>query len=74
MGDGPSIEDVKRRHGPSLLARPGVSAVAVEHTPDGAPVLTVYVESDEHAQQLQLPPALEGYPVRVATSGRFKAL
>ncbi len=74
MSDGPSIDEVKRRHGPSLLAQPGVTAVAVEQTPGGVPVLTIYVESNEAGQRLAIPSSLDGHPTRVITSGRFKPL
>jgi hypothetical protein len=68
------IREVKRRHSPQLLARPGVSGVGVERDESGEYVLAVHLDTDDPKARAGLPDDIEGHPVRYVSSGPFRKL
>jgi hypothetical protein len=74
MTDEETIREVKRRHSPDLMRRPGVCGVGVERDEHGRPALTVHLESDDPELRRDLPDAIEGYEVRYQVTGPFRAL
>lgn len=68
----PSIEAVQARHEAELMAKPEVEGVGIGEQ-GGVPCIIVYVSSPSNALPNNLPKDLEGYPVRVEHSGKFKA-
>jgi hypothetical protein len=68
------IRELKRKHAPSLLARPGVSGVGVEKNESGDYVLAVHVDTDDPETLKQLPADIEGHAVKYIRSGPFRKL
>lgn len=68
------IREVKRRHAPQLLSRPGVCGVGVEKDESGDYVLAVHLDADNKNARFGLPQEIEGYPVRYIRSGPFRKL
>jgi hypothetical protein len=66
------IRELKRRHAPQLLARPGVSGVGVEKGDSGGYVLAVHVDTDDPEALKQLPEEIEGHSVKYIRSGPFR--
>ena len=67
------IRALKARHEARLLGVDGVEGVGIGEE-RGRPVITVYVAGRTEAIRREIPPELEGYPVRVVVSGEFRAL
>ena len=68
-----AIRNLKRRHAPDLMRRPGVAGVGIERDEEGRDVLTVHLTSDDPAVRADLPDTLEGHPVRYVHTGPFRA-
>jgi hypothetical protein len=67
------IRELKRRHAPQLLARPGVCGVGVEKNDSGGGyVLAVHVDTDDPEALKQLPEEIEGHSVKYIHSGPFR--
>ncbi|HEX7317885.1 MAG TPA: hypothetical protein VF297_28535 [Pyrinomonadaceae bacterium] len=72
MASREEVAQVKDRHSDRLLDLPGVVGVGVTEDEGGEYVLTVHVETDEPEVRAQLPDELEGCPVRVVQTGRYR--
>jgi hypothetical protein len=68
------INEVKDRHSMELFNIPGVVGVGVERDDSGGFVLAVHVETDNPELLSQLPKQVEGYVVKVVTSGQYEKL
>ena len=68
------IREVKRRHSPQLLSRPGVCGVGVEKDASGDYVLAVHLDAGNKSAHSGLPQEIEGYPVKYIRSGPFRKL
>ncbi len=74
MESGSPTGDVRgahRRLTRGVIDLPGVSGTAVGMM-RGRPCLTVYVEQKDRALMRRIPQEVEGFPVRVEVSGRFR--
>jgi hypothetical protein len=69
----PTIQDVKARHAPRLLALPGVVSVGIGRAAEGHEVIVVGLDRPRPETQADLPTLLEGYPVRVEIIGAVRA-
>jgi hypothetical protein len=69
----PPIREVKARHEARLLGVDGIQGVGIGEE-RGRPVITVYVAGPTESLRREIPPVLDGYPVRVVVSGEFRAL
>lgn len=69
----PTIQDVKARHAPRLLAMPGVVSVGVGRGGEGQEVIVIGLDRARPETQSKLPAQLEGYRVRVEIIGAVKA-
>jgi hypothetical protein len=61
---------IKAKHRDSLLRIPGVHGVALEQDSSGAPKLTVLAEPS--ADVSAVPPTIEGLPVAIERTARFR--
>jgi len=68
------IRDLKHRHAPDLLARPGVNGVGVERDDAGEYVLAVHLDTDDPETLKQLPEEIEGHAVKYIGGGPFRKL
>jgi hypothetical protein len=68
-----TIQDVKARHAPRLLALPGVVSVGIGRAAEGHDVIVVGLDRPRPKTQADLPARLEGYPVRVEIIGAVRA-
>jgi hypothetical protein len=66
------IERVLRRHQAALLARPGVTGVAVGRSSIGDPAIVIYLLDKKHGAGL--PATLDGHPVVTEVTGPIDAL
>jgi hypothetical protein len=64
---GSGIDGILRQHQRMLLARPGVTGVAVGKSPTGDPAIVVYLL--DKSDRAGLPQTLDGYPVVVQVTG-----
>lgn len=71
---GDDIRIVKRRHSADLLRREGVSGFGIERDGDGREILVLHVSSTDPNVVSRLPAELDGYPVRIVSSGPFRKL
>lgn len=69
----PTIQDVKARHAPGLLALPGVVSVGVGRDGEGHEVIVIGLDRARPESQTNFPAQLEGYRVRVEIIGTVKA-
>lgn len=67
------IQTVKRRYSAQLLAREEVSGLSVERDSTGEEMLVLHVSTNEPQRLHTLPSILDGYPVRIAHSGPYRA-
>lgn len=67
-----SISDILARHTGGLMAMPGVVGVG-EGVFRGKPCILVFVAKKDAEALRRIPTSLDGYPVRVETSGEFRA-
>ena len=68
-----SIEEAKAKHEIRLLGLDGVEGVGIGEE-SAKPVIKVYVSKQTKALEASIPTKLEGYPVRIELSGKFRAL
>ena len=66
-----TIEQVLAAHSDSLMAVPGVVGTAIGLC-DGAPCIRVFLADSSAAARKQIPPQLEGYPVRAEVTGAIR--
>ena len=69
----PTIQEVKARHAPRLLALSGVMSVGVGRDAEGREVIVIGLDRARPETQAHLPTQLEGYAVRVQVIGTVKA-
>lgn len=69
----PTIQEVKARHAPRLLALPGVVSVGVGRDAEGREVIVIGLDRARPETQTSLPTKLEGYAVRVEIIGTVRA-
>ncbi len=67
------IEAVLKEHADSLMALPGVVGIARGEL-GGKPCILVLVAHKEERLLRQIPPSLDGFPVKVEETGKFRAL
>jgi outer membrane lipoprotein SlyB len=68
------IKTVMEAHVGTLMAIPGVTAVAIGALDDGTPCVTVYVEEENEETRRAIPKTLEGHPVVVEVSGKIEPM
>lgn len=68
------IKTVMEAHVGTLMAIPGVQAVAIGALDDGTPCITVYVEKETDETRRDIPNTLEGHPVVVEVSGKIEPM
>lgn len=68
------IKAVMDAHVGTLMAIPGVTAVAIGELDDGTPCIKVYIEKESDETRRAIPKTLEGYPVRVEVSGKIEPM
>jgi len=68
------IKTVMEAHVGTLMAVPGVTAVAIGALDDGTPCIRVYVEKETDETKRAIPKTLEGYPVVVEVSGKIEPM
>jgi hypothetical protein len=66
----PLIADVLARHTPDLMKIPGVVGTA-QGEQDGRPAIIVYVVEQTDSLVMAVPSSLEGFPVKLQSSGRI---
>ncbi|HET6463139.1 MAG TPA: hypothetical protein VFH33_04995 [Candidatus Krumholzibacteria bacterium] len=64
----PLITDVLARHTPDLMKIPGVVGTA-QGEQDGRPAIIVYVKEETDSLVMAVPSSLEGFPVKLQSSG-----
>jgi hypothetical protein len=69
----PTIQEVKARHAPRILAMPGVVSVGVGRDTEGREVIVVGLDRARPETQARLPAKLEDYRVQVQITGTVKA-
>jgi len=69
----PSIQEVKARHAPRLMAEPGVVAVGVGRDADGSEAIIVSLDRERPEVRASMPQELEGYAVRIQVIGPVRA-
>jgi hypothetical protein len=68
------LAQVLAAHTPELMKLPGVVGTAESRMDDGRPCILVLVERMTPGLKRDLPRTLEGWPVRVETSGPLRAM
>jgi hypothetical protein len=68
-----SIQNVKSKHEPRLMATPGVVSVGIGLDHEGQSAIIIGVESQEKLNTVTLPEKLDGYPVKVQVIGTIRA-
>jgi len=66
----PLIADVLARHTPDLMKIPGVVGTA-QGEENGRPTIIVYVVEETDSLVTAVPSSLEGFPVKLQSSGRL---
>ncbi|HOX25978.1 MAG TPA: hypothetical protein PLL30_09555 [Candidatus Krumholzibacteria bacterium] len=69
-----AINDVMADHVQELMARDGVTGVAIGETADGNPCILILLRELTEAHRLALPDQLEGHPVCLFESGEIRPL
>ncbi len=67
------IEEVLKEHTNKLMSIPGVVGTA-QSLCEGQPCIKVYVSKKTEKLERKIPKTLEGYPVVIKETGKFKAL
>jgi hypothetical protein len=72
----PEIKRVKEKEEKKILEIPGVAGVGIGEERKSAPrkIITVYVESADPRILGQIPEDIDGFPIRIIESGKFKVL
>jgi hypothetical protein len=68
------LAQVLAAHTPELMKLSGVVGTAESRTDDGRPCVLVLVERMTPELKRDIPKSLEGWPVRVETSGPLRAM
>jgi hypothetical protein len=68
----PPIEEVLRANTPGWMAVPGVVGTGIGLC-DSAPCIKVFAVERTAEIRERIPDSVEGYPVRVEVTGRFRA-
>ena len=68
------INAVMQAHVGTLMAVPGVTAVAIGALDDGTPCIKVYVEEETGETRRDIPKTLDGHPVVVEVSGKIEPM
>ena len=68
-----TIEAAMARHGDKLMSLPGVVGVGIGEC-EGAPCIKVFVARKSAELSKKIPSELEGFPVDVVETGKFRAL
>ena len=68
-----SIETVLEAYTPKLMSIPGVVGTA-QGEQDGAPVILVFVKKKDDRIRREVPPTIEGFPVRVDEVGEVRPI
>lgn len=66
------IREVKRRHSPDLLKKPGVCGLDIDADQEGRPVIAIHLDTDDPSAKASLPRELEGYKVVLIKSGPYR--
>jgi hypothetical protein len=66
--------EIKSRHSPELLQRPGVEGVGVQRDTQGNYCISILLKSDDPELTAGLPAQSEGCPVKFVPSGEFRKL
>jgi hypothetical protein len=72
-GTGGTVKDVLKRHSRDIMSIPGVVGTA-EGKCGGKPCIKVYVEKKTPELSRRIPARIDGYPVEIEQTGRFKPL
>ena len=70
---GKKIEEVLKEHTPELMSTPGVVGTA-QSLCDGQPCIKVFAAEKTPDLEERIPESLEGYPVVIEETGRFRTL
>jgi hypothetical protein len=70
---GKNIEEVLKEHTPELMSTPGVVGTA-QGLCEGQPCIKVFAVEKTRDLEQKIPHTLEGYPVVIEETGRFRAL
>jgi hypothetical protein len=70
---GKKIEEVLKEHTPELMSTPGVVGTA-QGLCDGQPCIKVFATEKTPDLEEKIPDSLEGYPVVIEETGRYRAL
>jgi hypothetical protein len=70
---GKKIEEVLKEHTPELMSTPGVVGTA-QGLCDGQPCIKVFAVEKTPDLEERIPDTLEGYPVVIEETGKFRAL
>ncbi len=70
---GKKIEEVLKEHTPQLMSSPGVVGTA-QGLCDGQPCIKVFAVEKTPDLEEEIPDTLEGYPVVIEETGKFRAL
>lgn len=68
-----TIEEVLKEHSSKLMSIPGVVGTG-QSICNGQPCIKVFVSRKTEELERKIPKTLEGYPVVIQESGKFKAL
>ena len=60
-------------HTPNLMSIPGVVGTA-QGEENGAPIILVFVKTKDDRIRREVPPTIEGYPVRVDEVGEVRPI
>ena len=70
---GKTIEQVQQEHTDEWMAIDGVEGTAIS-LHEGKPCIKVFVSSKPEELRDKIPPSIEGHPVIIEQTGRFRAL
>jgi hypothetical protein len=65
-------KQVKRRHSDQLLKKPGVCGIDVQTDSQGHGLIFIHIDANNNTVESELPPTLEGVPVKVLRTGPFE--
>lgn len=72
MASRDEVAEIKDRHSDFLLTLPGVVGVGVTEDEAGQCALTIHIETNDPEVLNRLPRHIEGCPVKVVRSGRYR--
>jgi hypothetical protein len=68
-----TIEEVLKKYTPELMSKPGVVGTG-QSLCEGQPCIKVFVAKETPELKEEIPDTLEGYPVVIKESGKFRAI